>query len=48
MTRMTLMLAALLTDLASAQAKHYPLESSAGLRLHNVVAESATLHGKRG
>src|SRR5205823_7377467 len=33
---------------ASAQAKQYPLESSAGLRLYNVVAEPATLQGKRG
>jgi len=48
MTRMTLLLVALVTELASAQAKQYPLESSAGLRLHNVVAEPATLHGKRG
>src|SRR5438093_1252737 len=33
---------------ASAQATHYPLESPVGLRLYNVVAEPATLHGKRG
>jgi hypothetical protein len=48
MTRTTLMLLALLPELASAQAKQYPLESSAGLRLHNVVAEPATLQGKKG
>jgi 3-keto-disaccharide hydrolase len=34
---------------ASAQApKSYPLESAAGLRLHNVTAEPATLDGKKG
>lgn len=33
---------------ASAQAKHYPLESIDGLRLHNVIAEPATLQGKKG
>ncbi len=48
MTRMTLMVLALLSELASAQTKHYPLDSSAGLRLHNVVAERATLHDKKG
>jgi hypothetical protein len=32
----------------SAQAKRYALESTAGLRLHNVVAEAATLQGKKG
>ena len=37
-----------LTDVASAQARHYPLESVEGLRLHNVRAEPATLHGKTG
>ncbi len=31
-----------------AQARQYPLESVAGLRLHNVVAEAATLAGKKG
>jgi hypothetical protein len=31
-----------------AQAKRYPLESTAGLRLHNVVAEPALLQGKKG
>lgn len=33
---------------ASAQARHYPLESVDGLRLHNVTAEPATLHDKKG
>jgi hypothetical protein len=32
----------------SAQAKRYALESPAGLRLHNVAAEAATLQGKKG
>ncbi len=48
MTRITLTLVALLTELASAQTKRYPLESSAGLRLYNAVAAPATLQGKRG
>jgi hypothetical protein len=48
MTRMTLILLSLLSEVATAQAQRYPLESSAGLRLHNVVAEPATLQGKRG
>jgi len=33
---------------ASAQIRRYPLESTRGLRLHNVVAEPAVLHGKKG
>ena len=33
---------------AAAQVKHYALESTEGLRLHNVAAESATLQGKKG
>ena len=33
---------------AARQPKHYPLESTAGLRLHNVVAEAATLQGRKG
>jgi hypothetical protein len=33
---------------AARQPKQYPLESTAGLRLHNVVAEAATLQGKKG
>jgi hypothetical protein len=37
-----------LPRLASAQAKHFPLESTEGLRLHNVLAEPATLQGKKG
>lgn len=46
-----LCLAATLTLLnvgASAQARHYPLESTEGLKLVNATAEPATLHGKRG
>jgi hypothetical protein len=38
---------ALLPALASAQAQRFPLESASGLQLHNVVAESATLDGKK-
>ena len=42
-------LALLLPGGASAQApKSYPLESATGLQLHNVAAEPATLHGKKG
>ena len=53
MTRSTLvaltsMAALLLPAAASAQVKHYPLESTAGLRLHNVTAEPAMLQGKKG
>jgi len=33
---------------AAAQAKSYPLESGAGLKLHNVSAEPALLEGKKG
>jgi hypothetical protein len=33
---------------ASAQARHYPLDSTAGLRLVNATAEPATLDGKKG
>ncbi|HEY7195442.1 MAG TPA: hypothetical protein VH439_16990 [Gemmatimonadales bacterium] len=33
---------------SSQQAKSYALETTAGLQLHNVVAESATLDGKKG
>jgi hypothetical protein len=32
----------------AAQTKRYPLDSAEGLRLHNVVAEPAVLHGKKG
>jgi hypothetical protein len=38
----------LLLVAASAQARRYPLESVEGLRLHNVSAEPAVLHGKKG
>jgi hypothetical protein len=37
-----------LTTVSSAQARNYPLESTNGLRLHNVTAESVTLDGKKG
>jgi hypothetical protein len=40
--------ALLLPAIAMAQAKHYPLESVDGLRLHNVIAEAVTLQGKKG
>lgn len=33
---------------ATAQQQHYPLESAAGLTLHNVAAEPATLQDKKG
>jgi len=50
--RTLLLLAATLALLpvvgAQAQGTHYLLESTAGLRLHNVTAEPATLHGKKG
>jgi hypothetical protein len=32
----------------AAQTKRFPLESAAGLRLHNVIAEPAVLQGKKG
>ena len=32
----------------AAQTKRYPLDSTAGLRLHNLVAEPAVLQGKKG
>jgi hypothetical protein len=38
----------LLASAPASQAKRYPLESTAGLRLHNVSAEPAVLHGKKG
>ena len=38
----------LLPSFVSAQARNYPLESAAGLRLTNVVAEPVTLDGKKG
>jgi hypothetical protein len=40
--------ALVLASAASAQAKQYSLESTAGLRLHNVTAVPATLDGKKG
>jgi hypothetical protein len=40
--------ALVLPTIPSAQAKRYALESTDGLRLHNVVAESATIEGKKG
>jgi 3-keto-disaccharide hydrolase len=40
--------ALLLPGTAAGQAKHYPLETTDGLRLHNVAAVPATLHGKKG
>lgn len=53
MTRSTLFVLATAVTLllprgASAQAKRYPLESTDGLRLHNVAAEPATLQGTKG
>lgn len=33
---------------SAGQARHYPLESAEGLRLHNVAAEPAVLQGKKG
>lgn len=53
MNRLTLVVvtasAALVLPTTSwAQAKRYPLESTSGLRLHNVVAEPAVLQGKKG
>jgi hypothetical protein len=38
----------LLPGLVSAQTNQYPLEAIEGLRLHNVIAKSATLQGKKG
>jgi hypothetical protein len=38
----------LLPSAPAAQAKRYPLDSTAGLRLHNVTAEPAALEGKKG
>src|SRR5216683_276242 len=53
MTRSTLLVLAttltlLLPGGASAQVKHYPLESTDSLRLQNVAAEPAVLLGKKG
>jgi hypothetical protein len=46
----SLVLAAALTlgGVASAQPRHYPLESTTGLRLVNAAAEPATLDGRKG
>jgi hypothetical protein len=41
-------LSALLPDAASAQTRRYSLETTEGLRLHNVTAEAVTFQGKRG
>ena len=38
----------LLPGAAAAQAKHYPLESTEGLRFHDVTVEPAVLQGKKG
>ena len=38
----------LISGIAPAQAKRYPLDAAAGLRLHNVIAQPATLQGKKG
>ena len=53
MLRSTLLVVAALTWVllpgrASAQARHFPLESLEGLGLHNVAAEPATLQGRKG
>ncbi len=37
-----------ITATLSAQTRRYPLDSVAGLRLHNVAAQPATLDGRRG
>jgi hypothetical protein len=42
------MILALSTVHGAQKGMHYALESSAGLRLHNVTAEPAMLHGKKG
>jgi hypothetical protein len=52
MNRFTLLVVATaalpLPAVSLAQAKQYALESTSGLRLHNVVAEPAVLEGKKG
>ncbi len=45
---LTTIAAALAPAAASSQARHFPLESTAGLRLHNVTAQAVTHEGKRG
>jgi hypothetical protein len=47
-TALIVITALLLPVAASGQARRYALDSLAGLRLHNVAAEPATLDGKRG
>jgi hypothetical protein len=47
-TALMIMTVVLLPAAASAQARRYSLESVSGLRLHNVMADTATLDGKRG
>jgi hypothetical protein len=56
LTAVALALASMLTLLTggqmsgqmSGQARHFPLETAAGLRLHNVAAEPAVLDGRKG
>jgi hypothetical protein len=45
---LTAVFSLLLASALPAQARRFPLESVAGLRLHNVAAEAVTLEGKRG
>jgi hypothetical protein len=45
---LTIAVIALLVPRIASQGKSHPLESPAGLRLHNVSAVPAMLHGKRG
>jgi hypothetical protein len=47
-TMLTIAVFALLVPRIASQGKSHPLESPAGLRLHNVSAVPAMLHGKRG
>ena len=50
MTRLTAIVVAgaLLPTLLAAQEKRFALDSTAGLKPHNVAAQPATLHGKTG
>jgi hypothetical protein len=45
---LTIVATFLLPGAAAAQARHYPLESTEGLRVHDAVAEPAVLHGQKG
>jgi hypothetical protein len=49
---LAIVIASMLTVLTggrtSGQVRHYPLETAAGLRLHNVAAEPAVLEGRKG